>query len=99
MFENFSRQDFTVGWGTLALINAGLAQTKNRSAANWLSISLFIGSIATALLVLLPKFEPTEEQVERSKQRWERFSKVILVALIILILLIMGAVVYFRVGR
>lgn len=26
---------YAVGWGTLALINAGIAQGKNRSGTNW----------------------------------------------------------------
>lgn len=30
--------EFYVGWGTLALINAGLAQGKNRSGLNWFLI-------------------------------------------------------------
>lgn len=42
-----------VGWGTLALINAGLAQTKNRSRLNWFLVSLFIGPIATFLIVIM----------------------------------------------
>ena len=44
-----------VGWGTLALINAGLAQGKNRSGVLWFLISLPLGPIATLILVLLPK--------------------------------------------
>ncbi len=39
------------GWGTLALINAGLAQGKNRSGLNWFVLSLFLGPIATFFLV------------------------------------------------
>ncbi|UGB38028.1 antitermination protein NusB [Frateuria soli] len=44
-----------VGWGTLALINAGLAQGKNRSGLLWFLLSLVLGPIATLVLVLLPK--------------------------------------------
>jgi hypothetical protein len=44
------------GLGTLALINAGLAQGKNRSGLNWFLLSLFLGPIATfALVALSPK--------------------------------------------
>lgn len=43
------------GWGTLALVNAGLAQGKNRSGALWFLLSLVLGPIATLVLVLLPK--------------------------------------------
>lgn len=43
------------GWGTLALINAALAQGRNRSGLLWFLLSLLLGPIATLLLVLLPK--------------------------------------------
>lgn len=46
---------YFVGWGTLALINAGLAQGKNRSGLLWFLLSLPLGPIATLILVLLPK--------------------------------------------
>lgn len=46
---------YFVGWGTLALINAGLAQSKGRGALLWFVASLFIGPIATLLIVVLPK--------------------------------------------
>ncbi|MGQ8364143.1 antitermination protein NusB [Glaciecola sp. 1036] len=46
---------FFVGWGTLALINAGLAQSKNRGGLIWFFISLLLGPLATLLLVVLPK--------------------------------------------
>ena len=43
------------GWGTLALVNAGLAQAKNRRGLIWFLVSLLIGPIATLLIVALPK--------------------------------------------
>ena len=43
-----------IGWGTLMLINAGLAQAKNRSGLNWWLISLLLGPLATLLIVVLP---------------------------------------------
>jgi len=46
---------FFVGWGTLSLINAGLAQSKGRSSLIWWLFSLLVGPIATLLIVLLPK--------------------------------------------
>lgn len=45
---------YFVGWGTLTLINAGIAQGKGRSGLLWFLISIFLGPIATLLLVLLP---------------------------------------------
>jgi hypothetical protein len=52
-------QEFAVGWGTLALINAGLAQTKNRSGLNWFLVSLLLGPIATLMIVMVDK-EPAK---------------------------------------
>ena len=51
---------FFVGWGTLALINAGLAQSKHRSGLAWFLISVFFGPIATLLIVLLD--DPAERE-------------------------------------
>jgi hypothetical protein len=50
---------YAVGWFTLALINAGLAQAKNRSGLGWFLGSLFLGPIATLILVLLEKEKQT----------------------------------------
>jgi hypothetical protein len=50
--------DFYVGWGTLALINAGLAQSKRRSRLAWFLISLLIGPIATFLIVVMEPPRP-----------------------------------------
>ena len=43
---------YVAGWGTLALINACLGQSKNRSGLNWFLISLLLGPIATLLLAI-----------------------------------------------
>jgi hypothetical protein len=45
-------RDYTVGWITLAMINAGIAQGKNRSGLNWFLLSLLLGPIATFILVV-----------------------------------------------
>jgi hypothetical protein len=47
--------EFFVGLGTLALINAGLAQGKNRSGLGWFLGSLLLGPLATFLIVVLNK--------------------------------------------
>lgn len=44
---------WTMGWGTLALLNAGLAQSKHRSRLGWFLGSLLLGPVATLLIVLL----------------------------------------------
>lgn len=45
--------EYAVGWFTLAMLNAGVAQGKNRSGLNWFLLSLFLGPLATLLLILL----------------------------------------------
>jgi len=54
-------REFAVGWGTLALINAGLAQAKNRSGLMWFVVSLFLGPLATFLIVVLERGESPNE--------------------------------------
>lgn len=44
--------DYVVGWFTLALINAGLAQANRRSGGGWWVASLFLGPVATLILVV-----------------------------------------------
>ncbi|HWG57573.1 MAG TPA: hypothetical protein VN661_00850 [Candidatus Acidoferrales bacterium] len=55
MIQHASSPSYYVGWGTLALINAGLAQSKNRSRLIWFVISLFLGPVATFLIVVLAR--------------------------------------------
>lgn len=45
---------YAAGWGTLSLTNAGLAQGKGRRGSVWFLVSLFLGPIATLMLVALP---------------------------------------------
>ena len=54
--------DWYVGWGTLTLINAALAQGKNRSGLNWWLLSLLLGPAATFLLCVMDKL-PAERTV------------------------------------
>jgi len=48
-------RSYVVGWGTLALINAGLAQSKGRSRMAWFLVSLLLGPIATLIIVVTDK--------------------------------------------
>jgi hypothetical protein len=51
---------YIVGWGTLALINAGLAQGKNRSGIGWFVLSPFLGPVATFALVAFAEKLPDD---------------------------------------
>ncbi len=51
----YEQTQFVAGWGTLSLINAGLAQSKGRSGLLWWILSLFLGPIATFLIVVLAR--------------------------------------------
>lgn len=52
MFALASQSRYAVGWGTLAVVTAGLAQSKNRSGLNWFLLGLLLGPIATIIVVL-----------------------------------------------
>ena len=54
-YYTYIEPSYFVGWGTLALINAGLAQGKQKSGLLWFLISVFLGPLATLIVVLLPK--------------------------------------------
>ncbi len=45
--------NYFIGWGTLALVNAAIAQLQGRSGLLWLFISLAFGPMATFILVLI----------------------------------------------
>lgn len=50
---------YVMGWGSLSLINAGLAQSKNHSGMVWWIVSLMLGPVATLIIVaFLDKNEP-----------------------------------------
>ena len=53
--------EYAVGWGSLSLINAGLAQRKNRSGLNWFLLSLLLGPVATFILVALCEKLPAKK--------------------------------------
>lgn len=44
-------EGYIAGLGTLALVNAGLAQSKNRTGLGWFLLSLVLGPFATFILV------------------------------------------------
>ena len=53
MPANIAQQSsYAIGWGTLALINAGLAQSKNRSGIAWFLVSFLLGPLATFFIVI-----------------------------------------------
>lgn len=53
--------DFYVGWGTLALINANLAQLKGRSGLGWFLGSFLLGPFATLLLAVMSPVRRSQE--------------------------------------
>ena len=50
---NMEVSSAAIGVGTLAIINAGLAEQKNRSRLIWFLLSLVLGPVATAIIVVL----------------------------------------------
>ena len=48
-------ESYAVGWGSLALINANIAQLKGRSGLAWFFGSLLGGPIVTFLLAVMDR--------------------------------------------
>lgn len=53
-------RDYAVGWFTLSLINAGLAESKGRGRLGWWVASLFLGPICTFLIVVMDREKPKQ---------------------------------------
>ncbi|MBI4056891.1 MAG: hypothetical protein HY399_05010 [Elusimicrobia bacterium] len=67
-----SLNGFTVGWGTLSLINAGIAQGKGRSGFNWFLVSLLLGPVATFFLVI--DDSNTQEEIKTLKEQVKKLQ-------------------------
>jgi len=78
---------YAVGWGTLALINAGLAQGKQRSGLVWFVVSLLLGPLATLLIVALPA--PTAAQTSMGRAEWAIVA-IVLIAFVVAIVGFLG---------
>jgi hypothetical protein len=74
---------YAVGWGALALINAGLAQGKSRSGLFWFVISLLLGPVATLLIVVLPM--PGAEARPLGRADWVVLGIVLVVLLVLVV--------------
>ncbi|MFI5209033.1 MAG: hypothetical protein ACHQ2E_01195 [Gemmatimonadales bacterium] len=58
MYAGEVGRSYAVGWGALALINAGLAESKRRSRLTWFLLSLILGPIATLIIVVTDPAPP-----------------------------------------
>ena len=74
---------YAVGWGAIALINAGLAQGKGRSGLFWFVISLLLGPVATLLIVVLPM--PGVEMLPLGRADWAVLGVVLAVLVVIVV--------------
>ena len=72
-----------MGWGALALINAGLAQGKGRSGLFWFVISLLLGPLATLFIVLLPM--PGVEARPLRRSEWAVVGVVVAVPVVFVV--------------
>jgi hypothetical protein len=58
--------DLGTWWASLALVNAGLAQTKGRSRWYWFLLSLLLGPLATFFIVVWPPRTETKKATDTS---------------------------------
>ena len=82
---------YAVGWGTLALINAGLAQGKRRSGLLWFVLSLGFGPLATLFLVLLPASGDPQRPMRRAE--WLSVGIALVVFVIVAALSFLGVAI------
>ncbi|GEM_PF-6562619 len=62
-------KEFVLGWGTLSLIIAGIAQGKNRSGLGWWLIGLLLGPIALVVLLFMDTLPVQTSMEDRIVQR------------------------------
>lgn len=55
MIGVYMEGQYAVGWGTLALIIAGIAQAKGYSGLLWFLLGLLAGPLALLILLLLER--------------------------------------------
>ena len=56
-------QVYAIGWGTLSMLGAGIAQGKNRSGLAWFLVTALLGPIGIFLLVALSPKLPDRELI------------------------------------
>jgi hypothetical protein len=80
-------------WFTLSLVNAGLAQAKNRSGLNWWLVSLLLGPLATLLIVAWPRGDVAAAGEGEAAGRMTTTQAVVIGAVILLVVAGVSAVV------
>ena len=81
----------SAAWFTLSLINAGLAQLKQRSGLNWWLVSIFLGPLATLLIVAWP---PGTQETEPRPGTMDRSQAVLIGAGILLFAVLVAGLVF-----
>ena len=84
------------GWFVLALVNAGLAEQKNRSRWNWFVVSLFLGPVATFFVVV---WEPVTEPPLEVRNPFEKADGRYLTLALMILVLTIGAVLVALAGQ
>ncbi|GEP25864.1 MULTISPECIES: hypothetical protein [Cryobacterium] len=81
------------GWFVLALVNAGLAEQKNRSRWNWFVLSLFLGPVATFFIVVWePLTQPPLELRNPFEKADGRYLTLAIMSLVITVGLVLFAI-------
>ena len=81
----------SAAWFTLSLINAGLAQSKKRSGLNWWLVSIFLGPLATLLIVAWP---PGGSDSQPREGTMDRTQAVLIGVGILVFVLLIGAFLF-----
>ncbi|WP_233198244.1 hypothetical protein [Cryobacterium sp. Y50] len=84
------------GWFVLALVNAGLAEQKNRSRWTWFVLSLFLGPVATFFIVV---WEPVTEPPLEVRNPFARADDRYLTLAFLAFVVTVGAVLFAMAGQ
>ena len=84
------------GWFVLALVNAGLAEQKNRSRWTWFVLSLFLGPVATFFIVV---WEPVTEPPLEVRNPFARADDRYLTLAFLALVLTIGALLFAAIGN
>ena len=84
------------GWFVLALVNAGLAEQKNRSRWTWFVLSLFLGPVATFFIVV---WEPVTEPPLEVRNPFARADDRYLTLAFLALVLTIGALFFAAIGN
>ena len=67
-------EEVVVGWFTLGMIVAGIAQNKNRDGCSWFLLTMHLGPLALFILLCCEKLSNIPSRIEQLEQRLKKLA-------------------------